>query len=325
MDVPSGAPVVVGVDGSPTGLAAVRLAVDEALRRSRPLRVVHAFVWPKLKVSGKPSPAGPPEGGLRQQAEQVLAEAVAEARAAAPGLSVTGEVVTGFATAVLVGESTNAALVVIGDHGLGGLTSLLIGSVAVQVTSHATSPVLVARGRPDPTGPVVVGIDGSPRSTRAIAFAVDEAALRGTHVVAVHAYRHPVSTQAGDVLPTVHDKQALREDEDRVLAESVAGWRERYPQVEINRQLIPGRAAPALVELSRYAQLVVVGGHGRGALGALLLGSVSQHVLHHAESPVAVVHHTAQVQPEPRTRTVADAGREADLQPRDANGPHLGG
>ncbi|MGW4460985.1 universal stress protein [Micromonospora sp. NPDC004704] len=313
MDVPSGAPVVVGVDGSPTGLNAVRLGVDEALRRSCPLRVVHAFVWPKLKVSGKPSPAGPAEGGLRRQAERVVAEAVDEARAAAPDLQVTGEVVAGFATAVLVGESTAAALVVIGDHGLGGLTSLIIGSVAVQVTAHAASPVLVARGRPDPSGPVVVGIDGSHRSTAALAFAVDEAAMRGTHVVAVHAYRHPVSTQAGDVLPTVHDRDALRDDEGRVLAESVAGWRERYPQVEINRQLIPGRAAPALVELSRYAQLMVVGGHGRGPFGALLLGSVSQHVLHHADSPVMVVRETEPAQPEPHAQTVTDARRDADL------------
>ncbi|MFK3979862.1 universal stress protein [Micromonospora sp. NPDC050397] len=303
--------VVVGVDGSTTGLAAVRLAADEANRRQRPLRVVHAFVWPKLRVSGKPSPAGPADGGLRQQAERVVDEALTEARAVAPGVAVTGEVVPGFATAVLVGESTRAPLVVIGDHGLGGLTSLLIGSVAVQVTSHAACPVLVARGRPNPTGPVVVGIDGTHLSTEAVAFAVQEAALRRTHVVAVHAYRHPVSTQAGDVLPTVHDRDALRDDEGRVLAESVAGWRERYPQVEINRQLMPGRAAPALVELSHYAQLVVVGGHGRGALTGLLLGSVSQHVLHHAQSPVAVVPHAVVGRPGQHTRTVADPGRPA--------------
>lgn len=308
MEPTSGAPVVVGVDGSTTGLAAVRLGADAAQRRGRPLRVVHAFVWPKLKVSGKPSPAGPADGGLRHQAEQVVTEAVAEARATAPRVRVDGEVVAGFATAVLVGESTRADLLVIGDHGLGGLTSLLIGSVAVQVTAHAACPVLVARGRPDATGPIVVGIDGTSLSTRAVGFAVEEAAQRGTHVVAVHAYRHPVSTQPGDVLPAVHDREALRDDEGRVLAESVAGWRQRYPQVEINRQLMPGRAAPALVELSRYAQLVVVGGHGRGALGGLLLGSTSQHVLHHAESPVCVVPHARPEEAEPHARTITDTG-----------------
>ncbi|MFI6760989.1 universal stress protein [Micromonospora sp. NPDC050417] len=314
MEPTSTSPVVVGVDGSSTGLTAVHLAADAAVRRNRPLRVVHAFVWPKLRISGKPSPAGPAEGGLRHQAERVVTEAVAEARAAAPGLPVHGEVVAGFATAVLVGESTRAALVVVGDHGLGGLTSLVIGSVAVQVTTHAAGPVLVARGRPHPTGPVVVGIDGSGLSAKAIEFAVEEASVRRTHVVAVHAYRHPVSTQAGDVLPTVHDRQALRDDEGRVLAESVAGWRERYPQVEINRQLMPGRPAPALVELSRYAQLVVVGGHGRGALSGLLLGSVSQHVLHHAECPVAVVPHPTPIK-EPHPRTITDAGARTHPQP----------
>lgn len=308
------APVVVGVDGSPTGLAAVRLATDAALRRQRALRVVHAFVWPMLRVSGRPSPEGPAEGGLRQQAEQVVTEAVAQARTAAPTLPVSGEVVAGFATAVLVGESTRAALVVIGDHGLGGFTSLLVGSVAVQVTTHAVSPVLIARGRPHPTGPVVVGIDGSASSARAIGFAIEEAALRDTHVVAVHAYRHPVSTGPGDMVPPVHDKEALRADEDRVLSESLAGWRERYPQVEINRQLMPGRPAPALVELSRYAQLVVVGGYGRGALRGLLLGSVSQHVLHHADSPVAVVHHAPPAQPDPKAQTVAESGWDTGSQ-----------
>ena len=114
------------------------------------------------------------------------------------------------------------------------------------------------------------------------------------------------------MLPPVHDKEALRDDEDRVLAESVAGWRERYPQVEINRQLMPGRAAPALVELSRYAQLVVVGGHGRGALSGLLLGSVSQHVLHHADSPVVVVHHAPPAQPDPHPQTLAESGRDTE-------------
>jgi nucleotide-binding universal stress UspA family protein len=310
MSTANGAPVVVGVDGSPAGLAAVRLAADAALRRHRPLRVVHAFVWPMLRVSGRPSPEGPEEGGLRQQAERVVAEAMAEAHTVAPALPVAGDVVPGFATAVLVGESSGATLVVLGDHGLGGITSLLVGSVAVQVTAHAACPVLIARGRSHPSGPVVVGIDGSAPSDQAVGCAVEEAALRGTHLVAVHAYRHPVSTQAGDMLPPVHDQKALRADEDRVLAESIAGWRERYPQVEINRQLMPGRAASALVELSHHAQLVVVGGHGRGALSGLLLGSVSQHVLHHAGCPVTVVHHQPGAEPEPHAHSLAESGRD---------------
>jgi nucleotide-binding universal stress UspA family protein len=310
MSTANGAPVVVGVDGSPAGLAAVRLAADAALRRHCPLRVVHAFVWPMLRVSGRPSPEGPEEGGLRQQAERVVAEAVAEAQGVAPALPVAGDVVPGFATAVLVGESTGAALVVLGDHGLGGITSLLVGSVAVQVTAHAACPVLIARGRSHPTGPVVVGIDGSAPSEQSVGCAVEEAALRGTHVVAVHAYRHPVSTQAGDMVPPVYDQKALRADEDRVLAESIAGWRERYPQVEINRQLMPGRAASALVELSHHAQLVVVGGHGRGALSGLLLGSVSQHVLHHAGSPVMVIHHQPATEPDPHAHSLAENGRD---------------
>lgn len=284
------APVVVGVDGSDQSLAAVRLAVREAAWRRRPLRVVHAFIWPLLHVPLGPPPGGPPEGGLRHEAERIVDGAVAHAREIEPDVSVTGAVVDGQASVVLLREARDAALVVVGDRGLGGFTGLLLGSVAVQVVSHAPCPVLVARGEERADSPVLVGVDGSPLSELPIGFAMEEAAWRRTRVVAVHTWTHPASLGPGDMQPLVHDVDATGEDEARVLAEALAGWREHYPDVPVEERVVRGRPARALLdEAGKGAQLIVVGARGRGEFTGLLLGSVSQAVLHHAPCPVGIV------------------------------------
>ncbi|MEH0985175.1 universal stress protein [Micromonospora sp. CPCC 205556] len=289
MNSANSAAVVVGVDGSERALRAVRLAAAEARRRHRPLRVVHAFIWPLLRVPVEPPEGAPPGGGLRHQAEQVVADAVAAAEAAAPGVPVTGEIIDGEAAAVLLGESPAAALIVLGDRGLGGFASLVVGSVAVQVTTYADCPVLVARGEEHAGGPVVVGVDGSPASRATVEFAAEQASLRGAALHALHAYRHPASSGPGDMQPLVYDESALRGEEDQVLTESLAGVADRYPDVPITHRAVRKRPAAALTEASRDALLVVVGGRGHGPLTGLLLGSVSHAVLHHSASPVAVV------------------------------------
>ncbi|MFF5214171.1 universal stress protein [Micromonospora sp. NPDC000442] len=285
----TGAPIVVGVDGSEIALHAVRAAAREAAYRHRPLRIVHAFIWPLMKVPLGPAPGAPADGGLRNQAERCVADAVAEAGKVAPEVSVTGAVVDGAASTVLLAEARDAALVVLGNRGLGGFAGLLLGSVAVQVSAHADCPVLVVRSESRADGPVVVGIDGSELSQEAVRFAFEEAAWRGTELVAVHAWLYPTPAGPGDILPLVYDLDAFRDEEERILAEAVAGWSERYPEVPVRRRLVRGSPGRALVEESRTAQLVVVGARGRGALGGLLLGSVSHAVLHHAHSPLAIV------------------------------------
>jgi nucleotide-binding universal stress UspA family protein len=293
---PLAAPVVVGVDGSDSSLAAVDLAAREATLRQRPLSIVHAFIWPYLHVPLGPSPYGPPEGGLRHQAERILADAYARARAVAPQLPIHGELITGEAAAVLRGCSRTAELVVIGDRGLGGFTGLLLGSVAVQLAAHATSPIIVARGSADPDAPVLLGVDGSPANDPAVGFALEEATLRGVPLTALHTWTHPVSTGPGDMLPLVYDVADVEAEETRVLAEALAGWHDKYPDVVVHRELTHAGARKALIDATHRAQLVVVGTRGRGGFTGLLLGSVSQAVLHHAACPVAVV-------PHPRTGT----------------------
>ncbi|MFG2052397.1 universal stress protein [Micromonospora sp. NPDC048930] len=289
MNSANGAAVVVGVDGSESALRAVRLAADEAARRHRPLRVVHGFIWPLLRVPVNPLAEGPPGGGLRHQAEEIVRAAVAEAEGAVPGMRVSGEIIDGEAAAALLGEASTATMIVLGDRGLGGFATLVVGSVAIQVAAYADCPVLVARGADRTAGPVVVGVDGSARSRAAVEFAAEEASVRGTRLHAVHAYTHPFSGGPGDMQPLVYEEGQLRGEEDRVLAESLTGLGERWPEVPVTREVVHGRPVGVLTEASRTAQLVVVGAQGRGELSGLLLGSVSQGVLHHADCPVAVV------------------------------------
>ncbi|WP_328375895.1 universal stress protein [Micromonospora zamorensis] len=285
----SGAPVVVAVDGSTSALEAVRVAAREAVTRGRPLRVVHAFIWSLYGVSLEPAPGAPVNAGFRHQAEQLVAEAVTEASKVAPELAVTGAIVEGAPTPMLLVEARDAALLVLGSRGLGGFGGLLIGSVAVQVSARADCPVLVVKGEARADGPVLVGVDGSDLSAQALGFAFEEASLRGTDLVAVHAWIIPAAPS--DLLPIANDVEALVAEEERVLAEAIAGWSERYPDVPVRRRVAYGAPARMLVEESATAQLTVVGARGRGALAGMLLGSVSHTVLHHSHSPVVVVRH----------------------------------
>nr|WTA64438.1 universal stress protein [Micromonospora sp. NBC_00855] len=289
MNSANNAAVVVGVDGSESALRAVRLAATEAARRNRPLRVVHGFIWPLLHVPVSPAPDAPPGGGLRHRAEELVEAAVNEAEATVPGLSASGEIIDGEAAAVLVGESPSAALIVLGDRGLGGFSALVVGSVAVQVAAYADCPVLVARGTERPDEPVLVAVDGSDASRRAADFAAETAVSRGVPLVAVHAYRHPGSSGPGDMQPLVYDEAKLRGEQERMLAGWLTGLTDDHRGLRLTCQVVHGRPGSVLAEASRSAQLAVVGGRGRGEVTGLLLGSVSQSMLHHAQCPVVVV------------------------------------
>lgn len=288
------APVVVGVDGSPAGLAAVSVAAREARMRGTGLRVVHAFFWPMMRVPLEPSSLGPPDGGLRNEADQLVQEAVRHAREVAPGVEVAGAVVTGDTLPVMAEESRDAALAVVGSRGLGAFAGLLLGSTAVHLAAHGHCPLLVVRGAGDPAreGLIVAGVDGSPAGDAAIEFAFAEAALRDTGIVAVHAWS-PWKSEA----PAPQDPAApyasgvgdLAANEERLLAEALAGRQERYPDVPVERRVLRGGPREALIEASFEAALVVVGARGRGGFTGMLLGSVSQALLHHADCPVAVV------------------------------------
>ncbi|WP_433555380.1 universal stress protein [Pseudonocardia xinjiangensis] len=285
----SGRTVVVGIDGSDSALDAVRWAAAEAVRRGVPLRVVTAFDWNQEHPLGQVGLGSDYRDIMLTAARRQLAEAVAVAGETA-GIEVEEQLVVGFPIPVLEAESRRAQLVVLGDRGYGGVSGLLVGSVSVAMSSRAECPVVLVRRKEDDSvedreRPVVVGVDGSELSEAAVAFAFDAASRRGVPLVAVHAWWDQVLDR---VVPLL-DWDVIEAEEREVLAERLAGWGEKYPDVEVGRLVTPDRPARALVEESRRAQLVVVGSRGRGAAAGLLLGSVSHAVLHRAHCSVAVV------------------------------------
>jgi nucleotide-binding universal stress UspA family protein len=285
--------VVAGVDGSEHSLVALDLAADEAARRHQPLRIVAAFLWP-LFAPAAPVPDAAVTDDALGAARRMLANAADKIRRTHQGLDVSTEVVMGGPAAVLVGESERASLVVVGNRGHGGFTSLLAGSVATQLATHARSPVIVVRPDSVPgaatTHPVVVGVDGHERTEPAIEFAFEEAASRGVSLTAVYVWAEPPRAGSDQFKPVAYDYDEARKTAGRELAESLAGFQEKYPDVPVFRELICGLdAAYHLRRATAEASLIVVGSRGRSELGGLLLGSVGQTLIHHARCPVAIV------------------------------------
>lgn len=286
-----GRTVVVGIDGSEDALRAVRWAAAKAARRHLPLRVVMAFEWAQEHGIGWIGLGERYCDIMRRQARYQVAEARMLAEQHSPGLDVQGELVDGFPVSVLRAESRRAVLVVLGDRGYGGISGLLVGSVSVAMAAQAECPVILVRGDGQAAGstarePVVVGVDGSPTSDAALAFAFEAAAGRNVPLVAVHTWWDVL---VDPMMASLLDWDAIEADEREVLAERLAGWDAKYPDVRVQRLVVRERAARRLVEESRRAQLVVVGSRGRGAAAGLLLGSVSHAVLYRAHCSVAVV------------------------------------
>ncbi|MFD8234788.1 universal stress protein [Streptomyces sp. NPDC059696] len=283
--------VVVGVDGSPRGLDAVAYSAHAARSRRAALRVVHAFVRPAHLPPGAVSPRPVLEQAL-ETANDLVDEGVRLARTTAAEVSVSGLVVHGEALAVLEAQSRAADLVVVGSRGRGGFEGVLLGSTATGLAAHGRCPVVVVREQTEPYGPVLVGVDGSPAGAAAVRFALAEATRLGAPVVALHAWttwNAPMPPPQDPSLPYANPPGALAAAEERVLTEALSGLGERYPDVKVEHRVVHGPTRQALIEASRTARLTVVGSRGRGGFTGLLLGSVSQAVLHHAHSPVAVV------------------------------------
>jgi nucleotide-binding universal stress UspA family protein len=279
-------PVLVGVDGSDAATEALRWAALEAGRREAPLRIVHAWVWPLYRVNlGRP-PGGPPEAGLQAQAERILEDASELAQKASPGLRVSTDLLTGGAAAWLVAASRNAQLLVVGNRGLGGFANMMLGSVGLAAAAHASSPVVVVRGDPDRTGPVVVGVDGVERSRRTVVEAFAAAQRMRAPVLALHSFTVPVRQER---VLSYREHVAVAEEDARALVESeLADARAAFPDVEVEVRLGDNAPAKELVHASERARLVVVGPRGSGGFRELVLGSVSHALIHHAHCPVLI-------------------------------------
>lgn len=279
--------IVVGVDGAGSSDAAVRWAAGTAELRRVPLTLL--FAQPVVSAPGWLDVGLPQDYWQWQdlQGREVMDAARRIAQdAGGDSLRITEKVIAAHAVGILIDCSGDADLVVVGSRGLGKWSRRLLGSVSSSVVLHAHGPVAVVPGtdaaQVPATGPVVVGVDGSPASELAVEIAFDEASRRGVELVAVHTWY-----DFDGAFPDENWTDS-KPREERVLAEQLAGWSERYPDVAVRRVVMPDRPARHLLAQAESAQLVVVGSRGRGGFAGMMLGSVSAEVVHSARTPVIV-------------------------------------
>jgi len=271
--------VVVGYDGSADAERGLDWAIEYARRRRLPLEVVAA----SGDVTYLPE-------RTNQEVDSLVEEwlALAEQRLTAAGLdSWRTRTTPEKAVPALLLASREAGLLVLGAQGHGLVGGMVLGSVSQHVTRHAECPVVVVRPAPG-RGRVIVGVDGSEGSERALGFAFDYAAAFDATVVAVsgkklHSVTGPWSIT---VDTTVADQLASM---DAMLTEALAGLSKANPQVRVETLVLPVAPVRALVDASAGADLVVVGTRGLGGFMGLMLGSVSAGALQEAQCPVAVV------------------------------------
>jgi nucleotide-binding universal stress UspA family protein len=281
--------ILVGVDGSPPAKVAVDWAAREASMRDLPLSII--FIAPSPLVSpDTPLPADLDER-VKEHGREVLRDARTTAEEATEGsepIRIDTEIVEAAILPTLIDRSKDADMIVVGCRGLGAIARRLLGSVSSGLVQHAHCPVAVIHDEdpmmPQPAeAPVAVGIDGSAASERATAIAFEEASRRGVELVAVHAW--------SDLSPFQWPgpgSAELEKEAEETLAERLAGWQERYPDVTVRRVVALDKPAHLLLEQSESAQLTVVGSHGRGGFAGMLLGSVSAAVVQSAHMPVIV-------------------------------------
>ncbi|RSN24210.1 universal stress protein [Streptomyces sp. WAC 05977] len=289
-------PVVAAVNGSAHSMAAALWAAEEALLRKTGLLLLMAY-----GVDGAPfgNRSFPPDTWLKAKeaiTEEVLREFSDGCESAVPEVKVTTAAVDTGPAAALTEISVTARLLAIGAPA-GEIAGLFAGVSSSRLSSGAFCPVVVVRGS-GAAGPVVVGVDGSALSEEALAWAFEEAANRKVPLVALHAWHD------GDIAGLFTGEGALpfpgesvRETENRVLGQRLAGWRKKYPQVPVDPVVVRDKPRHRLLELSEKAQLVVVGSRGRGGFAGLRFGSTSHALIHHAKCPVMIVRETRSLVP----------------------------
>ncbi|MFE3171644.1 universal stress protein [Amycolatopsis sp. NPDC059090] len=286
--------VLVGVDGSEGAADAVRWAARLASGRDLDLELVHCLQLAGLLRGGELARSAELFEGIRRDGERIAAEARELAFSVDASLDVCSEAVTDSAPALLIARSYAARMVVLGRTGIGGFAGMLVGATTAAVVGHAGCPVAVVRGRHGDglvpqDGPVVVGVDGSASSDAVIEAAFEEASFRQAPLLAVHAWIDVVYDSAESSARLMPQWESLQPAEERLLAQRLAGWQEKYPDVEVRRKLVRDRPRHVLLDESSRAQLLVVGSRGRGGFAGMLMGSTSQAMVHHASCPVLVV------------------------------------
>ena len=288
--IPPGA-VVCGVDGSPGSDAALTKAAALAELEHRRLHLVHAEPVPVVFTTSfihrqlDDLPAL-----VRRAGEQVPAKALGSVHARFPGIEATASFRDVDPRDALLAASQTASVVVVGSRGRGGVPHLPLGSVSLWVSQHARCPTVVVRAdsTEHPAAPIMVGTDATDASSPALDYAFAQASFQHRRLVVVHCtddyFRGGYSLTGG----ADGDPEGLSE-ERLVTSESIAGLREKYPDVHMSTEIHRGLAADFLVRASDHVAMLVVGSRRRATAAAFFFGAVSRSVVEHARCTVAVV------------------------------------
>jgi nucleotide-binding universal stress UspA family protein len=283
--------IVVGVDGSECSHDALRWAVDEASRRQAVVEAVFAWTFPyDVPVAGRLAD----DRDWRARADKTLKGLLQTELGGRSDVEVTPRAQEGPATRTLLDAARGADMLVVGSRGRGGFAELVLGSVSHQCVQHAGCPVVVVRHEQLPadappkenaTERIVVGVDGSETARTALAWALDEARIRNATVEVVHGWHLPYLK--GYPYEDLHPGKFEREA--GLLLDRMIGGADTAGVPAVERIIVCDAAARALLDMAKGADLLIVGSRGLGGFTGLLLGSVSQQVVHHAPCPVAVI------------------------------------
>ncbi|MBS4729322.1 universal stress protein [Mycobacterium sp. SM1] len=273
-DSPVGPAVVVGVDGSRAALRAALWAVDEAVDRGLPLRLLCA-------IAGT-DPGDATRG--RARGELAVREVSTVVEAGGTPVRIEIDITAGPAVSALVRASRSAALVCVGAVGLGHFQTGRVGSTAAALAVSAHCPVAIVRGdtRPFPSRGqwIVVEADEAPDNEVVVEAAVSEARLRNAPLRAIGCWRAPSI-----------DRQAVIEGDWRIrarLTRRLAPWRRRYPDLRIEPIVVHGTILDYLAQNAAGVQLLVMGAHDRH-LVAEVVGPAGNAALGDSDCVVLVV------------------------------------
>jgi nucleotide-binding universal stress UspA family protein len=265
--------VVVGIDGSQAAIQAAEWAVDEAVSREVPLRLVEV-----IPQQVEPAPFAS-VGNVRMEveyAEAALRIAAATVAAAGKPVKVETAILQGDSAATLIAESRNAEMVCVGSVGIGRFAKALLGSTVAELAEAASCPVAIIRtqqSRPKPgSSLIVVAVNDSPGNDDVVEQAIREAQLRHAPVLALGVWRDDLGEVPSDEL----DRQ-------------VRFWNQRYPSVKIHAAATRTGIADFLDVMSdRRIQLAVIGNSDIDQV-ASLLGPHSHPIFGHADCSVLIV------------------------------------
>lgn len=261
--------IVVGIDGSKAAIRAALWAVDEAVSRAVPLRLLHAIE----------------REGSQETAETAIRQAVTAIRVVGVPVEVETEIVRGPAVGSLIRSSAFAALVCVGAVGLRHFQPGRVGSTAAALAISARCPVAIIRGHNDnrqrPVRAIVVEVDGSAENGVLLGTATEEASLRGAALHAVIPRRTARADKSST--DTEGDRRALAG-----LDRRLARWRRRYPQLRVEPVVVHASLLDYLASARGPVDLVIVGAHDRQHL-AELIGPAGGPVLQDTNCSLLIV------------------------------------